>query len=169
MSTQFKYEKSHTKHYHPLWNDPPSNLSLDETCEWGEIPKESALNKDLENWYEKAHVKPVKITVEVRASGAAVSSEFDKAVLFNQLARQWKIDTWHISSVRRRISHPSYLKIIGMGEEALSLIFADMRKQPSHWFWALEAITREENIAPGATSLGEVHKAWLEWANANGY
>jgi hypothetical protein len=88
--------------------------------------------------------------------------------LFDGLAEEWKSDTWHISSVRRRISHPAYLKIIGMGKEALPFIFDDMRKEPSHWFWALEAITRE-NIVPDATSLREVHDAWLDWATSHGY
>jgi hypothetical protein len=88
--------------------------------------------------------------------------------LFGDLAEEWKSDTWHTSSVRRRISHPAYLKIIGMGKEALPFIFEDMRKEPSHWFWALEAITRE-NIAPEATSLSEVHNTWLDWAKSHGY
>lgn len=88
--------------------------------------------------------------------------------IFDGLAEEWKSATWHISSVRRRISHPAYLKIIGMGKEALPFIFDDMRKEPAHWFWALEAITRE-NVAPDCTSLREVHEAWLDWGKAHGY
>ena len=88
--------------------------------------------------------------------------------LFGSLLCNWKSETWHLSSIRRTISHPSYLKIIGMGREALPYIFEDMRKEKSLWFWALEAITRVE-LLPSSTSMDALHNAWLEWAEEHGY
>ena len=105
---------------------------------------------------------------ESEASQSDLDPQAKLRKLFEAFAEEWKSDTWHISSVRKRISHPAYLKIIGMGKDALPFIFDDMRKEPSHWFWALEAITRED-LAPNATSLTEVHDAWLEWGKSHGY
>ncbi|MBI3407080.1 MAG: hypothetical protein HY040_01825 [Planctomycetes bacterium] len=58
---------------------------------------------------------------------------------FEQLA--WKTDTLLLSSITEMAMHPAYQQIIGMGKEALPLLFAEFRREPDHWFWALQAIT----------------------------
>jgi len=87
---------------------------------------------------------------------------------FEELLSQWKEETWFLSSVKKRMSHPAYLKIICMGAAALPLIFDSLRKEPDHWFGALEAITRE-NPAPRAENMYQLRDAWLEWAASHGY
>ena len=65
----------------------------------------------------------------------------------------------------------SHLRIIGMGEAALPLIFAQFEREgddPDHWFTALEAITDEdpvsENSRGDTVSMAE---EWLSWAKTN--
>ena len=41
---------------------------------------------------------------------------------FGKLARNWKAETEHFSKVTKRVLHPAYQKIIGMGEYAIPLI-----------------------------------------------
>src|SRR5579863_8879629 len=63
---------------------------------------------------------------------------------FKSLAKQWQRETWYKSSLPRRISHPAYLKIIGLGADAVPWILDELRDNPDYWFAALEAITRED-------------------------
>jgi hypothetical protein len=88
--------------------------------------------------------------------------------VFNELLNTWRRETWYISSVRKRTSHPAYLKLIALGPQAVPLIIDELRKQPDQWFVALESITRED---PGvnATNMRELSESWLAWAEAHGY
>jgi hypothetical protein len=88
--------------------------------------------------------------------------------IFNDLANKWKTETWFMSSMSRRISNLAYLQIIGLGKPALPLIFQELRREPDHWFYALEAITREDP-APANASLGEITEAWLRWSAQHGF
>lgn len=84
---------------------------------------------------------------------------------FRALAQQWKDDTRFLSSVHEMVSHPAYLRIIGMGQLAVPLLLEELRRAPDHWFVALQAITGVNPI-PAAAS-GDVDKmaqAWLSWA-----
>ena len=89
---------------------------------------------------------------------------------FRDLARQWKQATAYVSSVTEIVTHPAYQQIIGMGKAALPLILEELRREPDHWFWALQAITCENPVPP--SDAGQVHRmtqAWLNWAAAHGY
>jgi hypothetical protein len=109
------------------------------TCEW-----------------EKAKSKPIS------------NSKSDLENTFYRLANEWRNETWFVSSIKKRIAHPSHLKIIGLGRPAIPFIVREMRKSSGHWFWALEAITREDP-APNAEDISELETAWLTWADAHGY
>ena len=61
---------------------------------------------------------------------------------FRELVRQWKEATQFVSSVTDMVTHPAYQQIIGMGKDVLPLILAELRREPDHWFWALQAIGR---------------------------
>ena len=94
----------------------------------------------------------------------------DSQERFRDLARQWKEATAFTSSTTEMVMHPAYQQIIGMGSAALPLIFAALRRQPDHWFWALRAITGEDPVTPD--DRGKVQRmtdAWLEWAQRQGY
>jgi hypothetical protein len=68
-------------------------------------------------------------------------------------------------SIHDLVSQPAYLQIIDMGKEALPLLFNELRREPDHWFVALQAITGTNPIPSAAR--GDVEKmtqAWLTWA-----
>jgi hypothetical protein len=62
-----------------------------------------------------------------------------------------------------------YQRIIGMGPPAVSLILEELRREPDHWFWALEAITEENPVPPEA--MGKVRlmaEVWTRWGEEQG-
>jgi len=88
---------------------------------------------------------------------------------FNELADQWEDETWAYSFVERKVLHPAYQRIIGMGRDAVPLILRRLQEQgPDHWFWALEMITGE-NPAEGTDNMEGATDAWLAWGREIGY
>src|SRR5437868_470512 len=89
---------------------------------------------------------------------------------FRELASRWRKDTAFLSSTSEIATHPSYQQIIGMGKEALPFIFAALREQPEHWFWALRAITGEDPVPPASRGdLRQMTAVWLKWASEHQY
>jgi hypothetical protein len=89
---------------------------------------------------------------------------------FQRLAREWREETAHFSSMTKLVMHPKYQSIIGLGPAVLPILFRELQKNPDHWFWALQAITEEDPTRP--EDLGDVQKmteSWLSWAEENGY
>ncbi len=65
---------------------------------------------------------------------------------FHQLAKTWKSETELVSKVTKRILHPAYQKIIGMGESAVPLILKDLSertKLTNSW-----ALAKKAGISP---------------------
>jgi hypothetical protein len=75
---------------------------------------------------------------------------------FRELVAQWKEETRFLSSIHDMVSHAAYLQIIGMGKEAVPLLLDELRREPDHWFVALQAITGTNPI-PSSVS-GDVEK-----------
>jgi hypothetical protein len=89
---------------------------------------------------------------------------------FQQLADAWKAETAPLSSVRQKRQHPAYRQIIEMGEPAVPLILADLKRKPSHLFWALAEITHSSPVRlAGAKDLLDVVNSWIEWGRSQGY
>lgn len=90
---------------------------------------------------------------------------------FNALAVVWKSETELDSKVSKRILHPAYQKIIGMGEPAIPFILKDLSENgPNDWFWALTAITDENPITKEiAGDMPAMTEAWLQWGKKAGY
>ncbi len=89
---------------------------------------------------------------------------------FNQLAAAWRRETALKSSVTAIAMHPAYQQIIGMGEQALPLIFHQLQTEPDHWFWALQAITGENPVPDeNAGDLEAMAKDWLDWGKRHNY
>jgi hypothetical protein len=88
---------------------------------------------------------------------------------FQKLARTWRKETAAHSSLAKKVMHPAYQRIIGMGPVALPLILRDMKRRHGHWFWALDAITQGETPAQGCKDLEEATKAWIDWGETKGY
>ena len=82
--------------------------------------------------------------------------------IFREMVDLWRRETWYKSSIGRRISHPAYLRIIGLGKQAIPWILQELRQEPDYWFPALEALARD-NFSPKATSMQELREAWLQW------
>jgi len=87
---------------------------------------------------------------------------------FMRLANAWREETWFVSSLKKKISHPDYLKIIGLGPDAIQFLLADQADSGGYWSWALEAITRQDP-APDAKTMHQLRDAWLAWGRSNGY
>jgi len=87
---------------------------------------------------------------------------------FRALVDGWRKDTKHTSSVTKMVTHPSYLRVIGMGPEVLPLLFQELQERQDHWLVALSAITGQDP-APEASSFSEAVEAWLDWGRKKGY
>jgi hypothetical protein len=115
---------------------------------------------------ERMTVPPCKVKVTVESMEVETALE----ARFRELARQWKEATLLMSSITEMATQPAYQQIIGMGRAALPWIFAEMRRQPDQWFWALKAITGADPVAEA--DRGKVlvmTQAWLNWAKERGY
>lgn len=89
---------------------------------------------------------------------------------FELLALTWQRDTSLDSFASDIASHPAYQQIVGMGQQALPLIFEKMQKQPQHWFPALQAITginpiKKENRG----NIAAMTQDWLDWGVRYGF
>jgi hypothetical protein len=91
------------------------------------------------------------------------------AATFRQLAETWKAQTALLSSVRQK-KHPAYRQIIQLGEQAVPLILEDLKRKPSHLFWALAEITGASPAGlADAKDLLDVVNSWIEWGRTQGY
>lgn len=94
----------------------------------------------------------------------------DAEQLFDDLAEEWREGTRLSSSFTDLLLHHAYQRIIGMGPVAIPLILRELERDPAHWFWALNAITGEDPVAPeDAGRLQRMTGAWLDWGRAHGH
>lgn len=101
------------------------------------------------------------------AARANRRSELEKR--FDRYADDWKIQTAHLSILSRRVLHPSYQRIIGLGQEALPLILRRLSSQPDHWFWALQSISRADPVKPeDVGKFAAMRDAWITWGRDRG-
>ena len=88
---------------------------------------------------------------------------------FLRLSRRWREDTQWLSSSTQIAMHPAYQAIIGMGDDALRWILADLRRTSAPWFWALKAISAEDPVPPSDRGVVcKMTEAWLEWGMQKG-
>ncbi len=88
---------------------------------------------------------------------------------FRVEANKWEQETMHLSSTARRVLHPSYQAIMGMGPEIVPILLRDMQQTGRQWFWALRHITGANPV--DASDLGKVDKmisAWIKWGKKEG-
>jgi hypothetical protein len=84
--------------------------------------------------------------------------------LFQKLSREWREATRFTSSLTEMCTHPAYQRIIGLGRPVLRLLLEELRTQPDHWFWALQAITGEDPVPDREKGdLPKMAQRWLEW------
>src|SRR5450755_3143129 len=100
------------------WLISPSMLKFPcdverEIREWGVDPKRP--NSRAVGYY-------ILLVDDVCASNGVSDVSVSEKDIFQALVPQWKEETWFISSIKKRVSHPAYLKIIGLGRIAVPWI-----------------------------------------------
>ncbi len=89
---------------------------------------------------------------------------------FAQLAKEWKHDTSHLSSLEQRSRHSAYQAILNMGHDAIPMLINELLDDPDDWFSALDDLTGEDVVPE--ESYGDFDKmtaAWIQWAKDNRY
>jgi hypothetical protein len=82
---------------------------------------------------------------------------------FEFLAKAWRKECAHLSSVEEMVLHPAYQQIIGMGKEAIPFLLCELERQPDHWFWALWVITGEDPVRSDHRGSGSGYGKQLAW------
>ena len=89
---------------------------------------------------------------------------------FQVLARRWKHETADLSNIAKKAMHSAYQEIIGMGQAALPLLLAELKREPDDWFWALHAITGANPVPMESRgNLQIMVEAWRQWGSVRGY
>jgi hypothetical protein len=88
-------------------------------------------------------------------------------VEFEALAKRWQRETRHLSLISKKTAHPTYFRIMGMGEAVIPLLLEALRDKPAHWFAALRATA---NVDPSRvdSNPSRAREAWLEWGRSQG-
>ena len=107
--------------------------------------------------YAKANQKPTQNATLVELEA-----------LFQTLVQEWRAETAHLSLILKKVTHPAYQRIIGLGPRAIPLILRELERKPGFWFWALQAITGEDPVPPDAT-VDEAVQVWLQWGKEHQY
>jgi hypothetical protein len=91
-------------------------------------------------------------------------SEPDVRERFRELSTLWKEKSRYLSNTAQMAMLKPYQQIIGMGMAAVPLILEELQQEPNQWFWALEAITRQNPVPLGAAdNVRAMAKAWIDW------
>ncbi|MBI4827209.1 MAG: hypothetical protein HY804_00065 [Nitrospinae bacterium] len=151
MNQRRREEKKDTDHYQDTV--PPS----------ASRPRSQYVDKN----YSLMKVVSVSPIYYERGEGDYVDSE---RVAFVKYMERWERETAHLSSPNMIAMHESYQRIIGMGVKALPYIFAEMRRKPNHWFWALRMITGADPVHPENRGfIARMTQDWLDWAKEHNY
>ncbi len=88
---------------------------------------------------------------------------------FRKLAAEWKEQARYLSDTRRMAMLRPFQAIIGMGLPVVPLILEELRDDPHHWFWALEAITDANPVPEDVKGdVRRMREAWLSWGREQG-
>src|SRR5947208_10527598 len=97
-------------------------------------------------------------------------SQADARERFHRLATEWKEKSRFLSNTAQMALLRPYQAIIGMGMPVVPLILEELQREPDQWFWALEAITEENPVAPEAAGVVRLTaQAWVEWGKERGF
>ncbi len=86
---------------------------------------------------------------------------------FLEHAQTWYAQTRKHSFVQKRVIHPSYQRIIGLGPSVVPLILRELKKTKDHWLWALQAISGEDP-AKDIDTYADAVTCWLDWGRSKG-
>ncbi len=126
---------------------------------------------EFEAAFQAGHYCP-HFAETMEATQMTVASTADNGELrheFNRLARKWLEETRYVSSVSDIILHPAYMRIIGMGRQAVPWILDRLTESSELWFWALSYMTGEDPVTEDLRgNVQAMRQAWLDWGRRNG-
>ena len=84
---------------------------------------------------------------------------------FNELLKEWRSATTVLSFVAQKKAHPSFSKMVELGDTVIPLIIHELRIHPDFLNLALEEIVKEENVAPNLVAgIPRANvDAWIRW------
>jgi hypothetical protein len=89
---------------------------------------------------------------------------------FIHLASQWIQSVEGMSSTVEMAKHPTYQKIVSMGEMVIPFLLEDLRQNPLYWLPALRQITQQNPVKPEQRGkIKQMAEAWLNWGKQEGY
>ena len=89
---------------------------------------------------------------------------------FTDLASQWIQSVEGMSSTVEMAKHPTYQKIVSMGEVVIPFLLEDLRQNPLYWLPALRQITQQNPVQPEQRGkIKQMAEAWLNWGKQEGY
>jgi len=105
-------------------------------------------------------------------SGPIISSQWPTNPIaanqrdFRKLAHEWREATGGFPRVADKIKHPSYLRIISWGWDAVPHILAELQSSDDagHWFEALHQITGADPVqSKDRGNIRKMAEAWIQW------
>jgi hypothetical protein len=136
----------------PAQSPPIEGYAID----WGQLSKMNVPNSMPISRLVSKQVLPVKV--------AADPLEWE----FKKLVKQWKEDTFFLSSLTKQFNHPAYLRIMAMGKEGLPFVLREIQNSQDNWFYALKFMAGED-AAAGIKNFEEAKAAWVGWGYKNNY
>lgn len=145
------------------------------------IVKEKGLDKLVENLINmlkaipQIQVTQTDETFVVRTRQRSAEQKGKKrdpnlASRFANLFQNWKSETLLSSNGREIVEHPSYDRIIELGEQVVPFILIKLKEDPHHLFYALYKITGENPVQ--SNNIGDLNKMaadWIDWGIHKGY
>jgi len=96
-----------------------------------------------------------------------LSKAAQRWIQFQTLRREWLVKRGATSSIPEMSMQEPYQRIIGMGEVAVPLILAQLRREgdePDQWFWALRVLTDANPVTPeNQGDFRAMARAWIDW------
>ncbi len=125
-----------------------------------DLQASQSLNDELLNALERL------TTILSMANAPRASEELHREFL--DLAVQWREATFGQSLAAPGILHPAYLRIIGMGEQAIPWILEELEERGGQWYVALQSITGQDPVAKkDRGQRPKMRAAWQEWGRIN--
>lgn len=116
-----------------------------------------------------------ELEVRVGALELKVSKDISRSATaaiepaFHSLVAEWRATRGQHSRLDKLVLNSAYQRIIGLGKPAIPLLIKEMAERPSHWDWALKAITGEDPVPKDAWGdLAKIASAWVRWGKDNG-
>jgi len=118
----------------------------------------------------KIETQQVSQTVDLLNSNLFEFKKSEVEDTFITLVNLWRSETRGLSSTNKMSMHPAYQQIIGMGSSVVPLLLRELEKKSGRWFWALQAITRDNPVPSESNGkTREMTEAWLDWGRKKGY